>query len=100
MYKFYHATPYCNLHSILTNGINTGSDNLVYMCEQPYDAVKFLAIRGYKDILVIEVKVPKKLENTIIETFDHAENLFKCRAFASTINIDACRFGKMIRYNL
>lgn len=97
---YYHATPYANLDSILDYGIQLSRDGLVYMCKSPEDAAKFLAIRGVKDILAIEVKVPKKLQNTIVETFDHSERFFRCRAFASTIPIPTNRFGKMTRYEL
>ena len=100
MYKMYHATPYKNLNSILDNGIKLGSDNLIYLCKNPKDSVKFLAIRGFKDILVVEVKVPKKLENTIIETFDHSEKFFQCRSFASEIDIGTDSISKYTRYQL
>lgn len=100
MYKLYHATPYSNLSNILDSGIKLGHDGLIYMCEQPIDSVKFLAVRGIKDILVVEVKVPKRLEDTIIETFDHSESFFKCRAFASTEPIGTERLGKFIRYQI
>lgn len=100
MYKLYHATNYDNFLSILNNGITSGTDGIVYMCLTPEDAIKFLFIRGVRDILVIEVKVPKNLDNTIIETFDHSEEFFKCRCFGSTIPISLSRIGKMYHYIL
>ena len=100
MRYMYHATPFNNLENIMDNGINTGADGLVYLCEKPEDSVKFLAIRGYRDILVDKVKIPKKLENTIIETFDHSNKFFQCRAFAQTISIPVTRIAGYIRYEL
>lgn len=100
MTYMYHATPFENLASIVENGINTGPDNLVYLCEKPEDSAKFLVVRGYRDILVAKVKVPKKLENTIIETFDHSQKFFKCRAFGSTIPISADRVAGFTRYSI
>ena len=52
MKYYYHATRMENLHSIMLSGLNPGVDGLVYMCEKPEDAIKFLAIHGYRDILV------------------------------------------------
>ena len=99
MRKLYHATPYNNLYSILEHGINIGVGG-VYMCETPNDAAKFLAVRGIKDILVVEVKIPKKLEYTISESFDHSYAFFKCRAFVSNIPIELNRLGNMTRYQI
>lgn len=99
MRSLFHATSYNNLLSILKSGINTGTDG-VYMCEKPEDAAKFLIVKGIKDILIIEVKIPKNLEVTISESFDHNQNFFKCRAFVSHVPIVPSRFGKMIRYQI
>ena len=49
-----------NLIPIMDQGINPGPDGLVYMCEKPEDSVKFLAVRGYRDILVCKIKIFKK----------------------------------------
>lgn len=96
----YHATPYENLGNILTDGIHPGPDGLIYMCKDPKDAVKFIAIRGCHDILVVEVKIPKRLEDTIVETFDHSERFFQCRCYASKIPIETQRLDKMLRFQL
>lgn len=96
----YHATPYENLGKILENGLVPGPDGLIYLTEKPTDAAKFIAIRGYRDILVVEVKIPKKLENTIEETFDHSERFFQCRSFASTVSIKSDRIKDYYRYSI
>ena len=91
MRYLYHATSYDNLGNILDEGLKLSSDRVVYLAETPKDAVKFVVLRGYDRILTVKVKVPKKLENTIIGTFDHSFSIFKCRAFGSTINIETNR---------
>lgn len=49
----------------------------VYLCETAKDACKFLAIRGEKMVYVFEVEVN---ESQMIESFDHDENYFGCKA--------------------
>lgn len=100
MRKLYHATPMENLDKILDSGIKRGPDGLIYLCEKPEDSAKFIAIRGYRNILVVEVKIPKRLENTIIETFDHSERFFQCRAFASTVDIPIERCQNYLRFDI
>ena len=81
MKYYYHATSMNNLISILNNGIKPSTDGLVYICENETDAVKFVAIRGFKEILTCKIKMLKADEEKIQETFDHSEAFFKCRAF-------------------
>ena len=75
---YYHATPYENLQSILTGGIFRGVDGVVYLTEEQDEAARFLLVRGCRDILCIKVLVD---DEKVEETFDHNQNLFKCRAF-------------------
>lgn len=81
MQYMYHATPMENLYSIMDEGIHPGTDGVVYMCEKPEDSAKFLAVRMIREILVCKIKIYKKDEKLITETFDHSERFFKCRAF-------------------
>lgn len=82
MKTYYHATDVNNLASILNTGLEARNpENIVYMTEKPDDALKFVALRFYPEILVVKIKIPKKLEHKVIETFDHNPNFFKCRAF-------------------
>ena len=84
--KFYHATPLRNLNSILSSGeIRKGCDGLVYLAESEQDALKFIAIRCFDEIVVLEIEVPD--EQQVIETFDHSYSFFQCRAFAYPENI-------------
>lgn len=77
----WHATDYNNLVSIMDEGIKAGPDGVVYLCETETDAAKFLAVRGCKHILTLEIKIYKKDENKIRETFDHSQRFFNCRAY-------------------
>ena len=92
--SYYHATPFSNLNSILEKGIKVGIDGVVYLTEEPDEAVRFVAIRGFKKILVIEVEVE---EDMVEESFDHNFNFFKCKAFVYPNNISVSEFGGNIR---
>lgn len=83
--KLWHATAYDNLGSIIARGLQTGCDHVVYACENATDAAKFVAIRGVKDILLIQFEVN---EQDVDESFDHSQAFFKCRAFSVSHNIE------------
>lgn len=91
--SYYHATPFENLGSIISEGIHTGYDGVVYLTEKPYEAARFVAIRGCKKILVIEVIVE---ENMVKESFDHNEQLFRCKAYTYPKDIPMNEFGDNI----
>lgn len=76
--SYYHATPFENLNSILEKGLKKGFDNIIYLTETPEDSLKFLRVRLVTDILVIQIDLE---ESDVVETFDHSEAFFKCRAF-------------------
>lgn len=78
MTKYYHATPLVNMASILEEGLKVGCDGISYLAETPEDALKFVYLRQYKEVLVIEVELD---ETKVEETFDHSYAFFKCRAF-------------------
>lgn len=84
---FYHATDYKNLCEINNKGLLSSFEGIVYLAETEEDAVKFVALRGYKEILVIKVKVYEKDKDKIIETFDHNHAFFNCKAFGYMGNI-------------
>lgn len=94
---YYHATPYENLESILDQGILRGSDGVVYLTEQPDEAARFVAIRGYKKILVLGVEME---ENLIEESFDHSQLFFKCRAYMFQGDIPADEITEFLSYDL
>ena len=91
---YYHATPYENLGSILSEGIHVGSDGVIYLCEKPHEAARFIAIRGCKKILAIEVMVE---EDLVKESFDHSEYFFKCKAYSYPKDISIDEFGDNMR---
>lgn len=86
--KFYHATDFRNLNSIINEGIKPSCDGVVYLAETIEDARKFVALRFYKEVLVVEVELE---ESKVEETFDHNQAFFKCRAFgcSETIQLDS-----------
>ena len=92
--SYYHATPFENLGSIMENGIQTGCDGVVYLTEKPEEAARFVAVRGYKKILTIEVRLE---ESMVKESFDHSEMFFKCKAYSYSENISIDEFGDNIR---
>lgn len=92
--KYYHATPFENLESILTKGILRGNDGVVYLAEKPHEAARFVAIRGCKKILTIEVEVE---ESMVEESFDHSELFFKCKAYTYPQDISIDEFGNNIK---
>lgn len=94
---YYHATPYENLESILENGIKRGVDGVVYLTKGQYEAMRFLLIRGYRDILTIEVLIDSE---NVDEMFDHNPNFFKCRAFGYNGDIKPDELMKFYRCEL
>ena len=94
---YYHATSFENLDSIFEKGIQTGCDDVVYLCEKPDEAARFVAIRGYKKILVVGVNLK---EDMVEESFDHSQAFFKCRAYMYPENISVDEFDKAMTYEL
>lgn len=93
----YHATRYENLIGILNNGIITGVDGIVYLCEEQKDAIKFPFVSLVKDILVVEVELE---ESELFETFDHNEKFFGCRAYGIARKIEKSEITNYFRYDL
>lgn len=94
--KFYHATRVENISSILTLGIQSHLEG-VYLCEKPEDALKFLRIRGIKQIAVFEVNI-RKNSKKLVESFDHSYAIFKCRAFIYMDNIPLENITNCVMY--
>ncbi len=92
---YYHATPYENLGSILDKGIQTGHDGVVYLCEKPYEAARFVAIRGCNKILVLGVEIE---EDMVRESGDHSYLFFKCLAYIYPENIPADEITEFRKY--
>lgn len=96
MKKFYHATPYDNLWSILINGLKPGVDKVVYLAETREAALKFICVRCFDPILVIEIELD---ESKVEESFDHSYEFFKAKAFNYPGLIPADKLGKMWKYD-
>lgn len=77
--KYYHATSKWAMYNIIRSGvIRTGALGAICFCEKPEDAMKFVAIRGYEEVDVIEFELP---EEKVKESFDHSFEFWGCRAF-------------------
>lgn len=77
--KYYHAAPPKTMNKILEDGMIKASwDGGVYLCKKPEEAVRFVAIRGYKKIAVIEVELD---EDEVMESYDHDPEFFGCKAY-------------------
>ena len=94
---YYHATPFSNLGSILENGIHRSMEGIVYLTTKPGDAVKFIAIRGHREILVCQVSLDEEL---VEESFDHNEAFFKCRAYGYSGDILPHEIEEMLKYEV
>lgn len=97
MKYYYHATPMQNYYSISDIGILRGNDEVTYLTEKPEEAVRFIAIRGYKEILVCKVWLD---ENLVEESFDHNENFFKCKAYTYPFDIGIDQIHDYIGYEV
>ena len=76
--KFYHATNFSNISSIIDEGLVPGADGIIYLADSFVNAVKFVILRGYKRILVCEVELD---ESQVEETFDHSSTFFQCKSY-------------------
>ena len=94
---YYHATPFENLESIMDQGLHKGCDGVVYLTEKPDEAVRFIAIRGCKQILVLGIELEEDLVN---ESFDHSEAFFKCKAYSYEDDIPADEITEFLKYEL
>ena len=94
---YYHATPFENIGSVLTEGLKVGCDKVVYLTEKPDEAARFVAIRGCKKILVIGVKIKEEM---VEESFDHSQVFFRCKAFTYPKDISIDEFTDVKTYEL
>ena len=97
MKYYYHATPMENYDSIHEKGILRGCDRVIYLAEEPEEAARFVAIRGYKEILVCKVYID---ENLVEESFDHNENFFKCKAYTYPQDISRYSIRNYLGYEI
>lgn len=94
---YYHATSMENFESILDQGIKRGCDKVVYLCEKPDEAARFLLVRGISPIIAFGVNVKESL---VEESFDHSEAFFKCKAYTYPDDIDSEDIVEAFKYEL
>lgn len=70
-----------NTQSILEKGLLKGFDGVVYLTKKPDESVRFLAFRFVNEITVFEVNIPKQYKDKVMESFDHNEKVFGCKAY-------------------
>jgi len=98
---FYHATDKANLGKILMQGIKATREG-VYLADKPEYAVRFLMIRGIKDIIVFKIDAKKLDKKKLFESYDHSRSFFKCRAYIyeEDIKPTVILYDKTLQYNL
>ena len=97
MRTLYHATNPENAPLIWANGLLPSADGYVYLTEKIDDAVKFKSLT-LSEMYIFPIKVAKKDEANIEETFDHSFSLFKCRSFSFRGAIPPDKLGNPIHW--
>lgn len=83
---YYHATTKDRFNKIVSDGlIKVGIDHIVYLTTSKEDALKFVALRTFDDIVVMEIDGLD--DSKVFETFDHSEQFFKCKSYGYADNI-------------
>ena len=96
--RYYHAATPETMKKIIADGMVKRSwDGCVYLCEKPKDAAKFVAIRGYNTIEVVEVILP---ESKVKESFDHSPEFFGCKAFLYEGDIEVRSGAPIVEYKV
>lgn len=73
--RYFHATTHENAEKIMQDGvIRRGMDGGVYICKQPLEAARFVAIRGHETGTIFEVELE---ERKVVEAHDHNEAFFQ-----------------------
>ncbi len=94
--KYYHATTEQNMKKIVADReIRKSWDGIVYLCDQPLDACKFLLVRGITKMCVIEVCIP---ESKVQLSCDHSISFFECEAFVHKGSIKLTGKEKVFEY--
>lgn len=76
--------------------IRKGIDGGVYICKQPLEAARFVAIRGHETGTIFEVELE---ERKVVEAHDHNEAFFGCKAYMYMDDIPTAKIVKMSRYS-
>lgn len=95
--RYFHATTHENAEKIMQDGvIRKGMDGGVYICKQPLEAARFVAIRGHETGTIFEVELE---DRKVFEAHDHNEEFFGCKAYMYTDDIPTAKIVKMSRYS-
>ena len=91
---YYHARSESGSQRAMASGkLQASFDGLVYLCDKPENALKFVALGCYGDpnakVYVFEVELD---DENVVETFDHSESFFgfRCYGHLGDIDIDEC----------
>lgn len=95
--RYFHATTHENAEKIMQDGvIRKGIDGGVYICKQPLEAARFVAIRGHETGTIFEVELE---ERKVVEAHDHNEAFFGCKAYMYMDDIPTQKIVKISRYS-
>ena len=95
--RYFHATTHENAEKIMQDGVTRkGMDGGVYICKQPLEAARFVAIRGHETGTIFEVELE---DRKVFETHDHNEEFFGCKAYMYTDDIPTAKVVKISRYS-
>lgn len=95
--RYFHATTHENAEKIMQDGvIRRGMDGGVYICKQPLEAARFVAIRGHETGTIFEVELE---ERKVVEAHDHNEAFFGCKAYMYMDDIPTQKIVKISRYS-
>ena len=95
MKSYYHATIPENITKIWKEGLSPSADGLVYLAESIEDAVKFKCMIS-NQLYVLTIRLTKKDEYNLEETFDHSATFFNCRSFGYRGEIPPKKLGQTI----
>lgn len=100
MKYMWHSTDINNLRNIMEQGLLLlNAERVIYLAETENDALRFSMFRGYGVTVTLKVKIYKKDEDKLFETFDHSYEYFKCKAFGYSDNIPASNIIPYKYYN-
>ena len=92
---YYHASPSENCGKILCDGIKPDRMGEVFLADSAENALKFLVIRDYKNLVVFEFELD---DSEVHESFDHSESFFKCKAWICNRQIDPDEILEVYQY--
>lgn len=98
MYKrYYHATTPEAAQSILNDGVIKAKFGEVFLCDDPKDAAKFLAVRLITEIVVFGMMLDS---DEVQESFDHSQKFFQCKAYVHNGDIKLNDDSEILEYTL